>query len=298
MKPLNMLNYLVKEGFVSLWKNRMMALASMSTISVCLIILGMSYFLLLNLNNFLVNIESEFGIVCYIDDQTEEERIDAISKEIQSLDGIETLTYITKEEALSIYANEAEDSRVFEQFKENNPLPASFEIELSDLTYQDKIIDTLSGIPELELSYFENESDLFVKISDAIKTVAFVSILVLLIIAIFLMRNTIKLTIYIRRKEINIMKYVGASDLFIRLPFFVEGLMIGILGSSLSLAMVILIYNKAKDFILLELLGDSTLFTFVSVQDGLVHLIPITYLIGITIAIVGSMSALRKHLKV
>lgn len=298
MKPLNILNYSIKEGFVGLWKNRVMALASISTISVCLIVLGMSYFLLINLNGFLAQLESEFGIVCYLKDGLEKERVDAIYKEISSIEGIKKIEYISKEDALELYVSENGDSRVFEQFKDNNPMPASIELSLEDLNAQKNIVTILSGIPELELSYFEHESDIFLKISSAIKTGSSISIIILLLISIYLMKNTIRLTVYIRRKEINIMKYVGASDLFIRLPFIIEGIMIGLLGSSVSLGTVILVYSKLKDFLIIELLGSQQLISLVSVNEVLKPLSFMVYTVGLVIAVLGSMTAMRKHLTV
>lgn len=294
----NTIKYLCKEGFLGLWKNRLMALASIGTIVLCLLILGMSYSIAINIEEILHQVETQIGISAYINDETEESRIATIETTIKGIPYITEVNYISKEDALQTFANKQEDSALFEQFKNDNPLPASFDIKVKSIEYQEQVVNQLKTIPELQVEYFKNESAIFMTINKTIQLVSSVIIGCLVIIALLLITNTIKLTVYVRRKEINIMKYLGATDSFIRLPFIIEGILIGIIGC------IIPIYAIRKGYTLLIDLVGSVLGSFM----GGIHMVPVTTImqslvpmfvgISVGIGVLGSIIAIRKHLKV
>lgn len=292
------IKYLCKEGILGLWKNRLMALASAGTIVLCLLILGMSYSIANNIDYILTQIEMQMGITAYVSDKTEETRIQEIGESIKAMEHVTDARYISKEEALKIFAGDQESDTLFDQFKNDNPLPASFELQVDAVENQEIVVKALSNIPELQITYFEQETDLFIKINQSIQLLSAVIIGCLIIIALLLITNTIKLTVYVRRREINIMKYIGATDAFIRLPFLIEGITIGIIGCIIPMSIIYYGYNWANEIMIQSLggmLGGITLQPVGEIMNGL---IPIFAGLGIGIGVLGSAIAIHKHLRV
>lgn len=290
--------YLCKEGILGLWKNRLMALASAGTIILCLLILGMSYSIAKNIESVLHQVETQIGVSAYIRDSVEETRITEIESQIKNTDYVLEVEYISKEDALKKFASSQEDNTLFEQFKNDNPLPASFEIKVEAMQYQEEVVKKLQNIPELQVEYFKNESIIFMSINHSVQLISSILIGCLIVIALLLITNTIKLTVYVRRKEINIMKYLGATDTFIRLPFVIEGILIGIVGCIVPIWVI-----KEGYVVFLDLIGDA-LGNFmggmqlVPIAEIMQGLMPMFGLIGIGIGVLGSAIAIHKHLKV
>lgn len=290
--------YLCKEGILGLWKNRLMALASAGTIVLCLLILGMSYAIANNIDYVLGQIESKIGITAYINEQIEDTRLEEIGKVIQSMPYITEVRYVSKEEALRSFASSQENDDVFDQFKNDNPLPASFEVQVDAVENHEAVAEQLKKIPELQVTYFEQETDIFININQTIQVGSMIIIGCLIVIALLLITNTIKLTVYVRRKEINIMKYIGATDAFIRLPFVIEGVTIGLIGCIIPTAIIYYGYEWVNEMMvqnLGQLLGGISLQPMSEMMTGL---IPIFGVLGIGIGALGSAIAIRKHLKV
>lgn len=290
--------YLLKEGVSGVWKNRLMSLASIGTIVLCLLILGLSYVVASNVDYLLKQIESTIGITAYIDTELAEEEITVLKRKIENTPHVTVVTYISKEEALSSFIDEEGFGNIMEQFKKDNPLPASFEIHMDDLANQESVIKSLSQYDGIELSYFQTETPMLVQLNKSIRLVSTVIIICLTLVGILLMSNTIKLTVYIRRKEINIMKYIGAADWFIRAPFVIEGIFIGLVGALIPIFVVGGTYTW-----LTQVVYDSfaLIMKSVKLQDTTVILadfIPMSLIIGISIGAIGSGIAIRKHLKV
>ncbi len=294
----NTLKYLFKEGIVGLWKNRVMALASAGTIVLCLLILGMSYSIGTNIEYILKQIEIKFGITTYVKEDVSEERILALRSQIGSLPYVTKVDYISKEDALKAFSEGSKDDSIFNDFLKDNPLPASFEISVSGVEYQSQVVSELSKMPELEVKYLKNETNMFIKINQTISYISLVIISCLIIVGLLLMINTIKLTVYIRRKEINIMKYIGATDWFIRLPFLIEGLVIGLIGALVSILVIVLSYNWLSGVFTTNLMGMLNGLTLKDPSDIISALIPVCMGIGVSIGLIGSGMAMHKHLKV
>ncbi len=294
----NTLKYLFKEGIMGIWKNRLMAFASAGTIILCLLILGISYSIGTNINYVLHQLETKFGISAYISDKATDERIKQIKTEVETIPHVVNVVYISKEEALEFFAKDSDEDSIYKRFQDDNPLPASFEIHISSVAYQEQIVKALREIPELEIDYFKNETQMFVKIKDALNLFSTLVIIFLVVVGILLMSNTIKLTVYIRRKEINIMKYIGATDAFIRLPFVIEGIVVGCLGSLASISLVGFIYEWGQEA-LVNILRTFLAEISLKPSEQMMHsFIPMAFGIGISIGVIGSITAIRKHLKV
>ena len=275
-----------------------MALASAATIILCLLILGMSYSIAENINYVMHQIETEMGIVAYINDMTEDTRIREIERSIQGMSHVISVEYVSKEEALKNFADSQENDVLFEVFMNDNPLPASYEIRVDSVENQGTVVETLRRLPELQVEYFENETNMFLTLSKSIQFVSFIIIACLIVIALLLITNTIKLTVYVRKREITIMKYIGATDAFIRLPFIIEGVVIGLIGCAIPTWLIQYGYGWLTEYMgtsLGSFLGGIQLCAVDSIMQTL---LPIFMLLGIGIGVVGSAIAIRKHLKV
>lgn len=293
----NTLKYLFKEGIVGLWKNRAMAFASAGTIVLCLLILGMSYSIGTNIDYVLKQLEMKFGITAYVQDGLGDNKMLDLRSKIEKIPHVSKVIYISKEDALKSFSEENQ-SEIFSDFLADNPLPASFEITVNDVAFQGQVVGELKKFSELDIKYLAKETDMFIKINNTINYIAFSIIICLVIVGLMLMTNTIKLTVYIRRKEINIMKYIGATDWFIRLPFLIEGLAIGTLGALASIFIIVISYNGLSEALMSHLIGMMNGITFKSTADVMKDLIPVFLAIGIGIGLIGSGTAIRKHLKV
>jgi cell division transport system permease protein len=294
----NTVKYLFKEGILGLWKNRLMALASIGTIVLCLFILGMSYSVLGNIDHILSQIETEMGITAYIEEGIDEETIQRTRKEIQSNPYVLEVNYISKAEALLSFSREQENEELFLEFQLDNPLPASFEVKVNQVENQEEVVGVLKDYTYLDVTYFERETDIFIGINRAISVISVIVIAALIVIALLLITNTIKLTVYVRRREINIMKYIGATDTFIQLPFMIEGIFIGMIGAVLPMAGIYYLYRYLLDLSATVLQGVLGGLNLVAIEIIMKDLIPIFGIIGVGIGVLGSCIAIRKHLKV
>ncbi len=294
----NTLKYLFKEGIISLWKNRIMALASAGTIILCLLILGVSYALGNNIDYVLKQLETKFGITAYVEDGVEEERILNIRQELMTIPHVTQIEYISKEDALKIFSSESDNDALFTDFQRDNPLPASFEITVEGVEFQEQVVESLNQYSELEVVYLQKETDIFMKLNNTVNYISLGVSVCLILVGLLLMANTIKLTVYIRRKEINIMKYIGATDWFIRLPFLIEGVVIGLIGSLVSIICITLLYNSIYEFVIQHLISLLNGFQLLEVKEVVGGLIPIYLSIGMGIGLIGSGTSVHKHLKV
>ena len=282
---------------VGLWRNRTMAFASAATIVLCLLILGMSYSIGKNIDYIIAQVESRFGITAYIDEGLSDQEILRLQNELERMSAVSRVQYITKDEALLSFS-EANDASLFAMFKEDNPLPASFEIMVTDIKRQGELVGRISELEGIdEAIYFENETAGFINLRNTVNYICYGVIVCLIVVGILLMSNTIKLTVYIRRREINIMKYVGATDRFIRIPFVIEWVLIGFIGSIASSGALIAIYNGIYEMSL-EATGVLGGLNMMSVSYIIPVLVPLYMGLGVGIGLIGSVFAIHKHLKV
>ena len=298
MMKWNTLKYLFKEGIIGLWRNRTMAFASAGTIVLCLLILGMSYSIGTNIDYIIEQIESKFGITAYIQDGLSESSILSIENKIKRMPNVASITYISKDEALETFSKDNEDASLFEMFKEDNPLPASFEIIAIDIKNQGELVKSIEALEGIdEAVYLKNETETFISIRKTVNYVCYAIIACLIVVGLLLMSNTIKLTVYIRKREINIMKYVGATDSFIRVPFLIEGMLIGTLGALVAIITIALGYDWVQSMSksATGILGEISLLPTANIM---VSLVPIYLSLGIGIGLIGSAFAIHKHLKV
>ena len=235
------IRYLFKEGFRNTWTNRMMSIASICVLMSCLVLMGCATMIFLNIDSLLGRIEEENVVMVYIEDDTTASDLKQMEKSLNEIRNIKEVEFIAKEVAWQQQLDTMEESHAayFTELSSEIPLPNAYKITIDDLSLFD---DTINNIKKLDhIETIRENKDLakkLVSIRHGIEIIAVVIVAVLLAISIFIISNTIKLTVYSRRLEISIMKSVGATNGFVRLPFVVEGMILGIISGVISLGLV------------------------------------------------------------
>lgn len=296
----NILTYLIGEGFANVFKNKKQAATSFGTMCVIMIFFGICFIVVGNFNHFIKQVESQQGIQAYIVNDATDEETKEIGQKIQELDGVNTIEFISKEQALGQMKEKlGEKSYLLDGYEQNNVFPASYIITVTDLTKIDNVINGVKQMEQIKKVTSSNETiSTLVKIAKGVKLGSYVIITVLVAVSVFIISNIIKLTVYARRKEISIMKYVGATNGFIRWPFAVEGIIIGLISGAISLGIIatlyLLIAQNVNFISFLSKIGLSLL-----EFSEMFNLILIVYLVlGVGIGILGSTLSMRKYLKV
>ncbi len=296
----NVLTYLIGEGFSNIFKNKKQAATSFGTMCLIMIFFGMCFMVVGNFNHFIKQVESQQGIRAFIVNDATDEEIKTLGEQINEIEGVNTIEFISKDQALQKMKERfGKRSYLLDAYNEANILPASYVVTLTDLNLTSKVQEEIEGLENIKNITSSDETiATLIKIARGIKIGSYIIILALIVVSVFIISNTIKLTVYARRKEISIMKYVGATNSFIRWPFIVEGVIIGSFSGALSLGavagMYILMGQNAKFIGFLARLGLSLL-----AFSEMFNLILIIYMIlGIGLGVIGSSLSMRKYLKV
>ena len=295
----NRLGYLIGEGFSNVFKNKKSTGASLIIMCATMIIFGLFLILGENINHFVDNIKSEQGFQVFIKVDATDEEIKKVEEEIRKLDHISTIDFVSKEDGLNSMKERLKDTKgVLDGFNVER-LKASYMVKLDDLTKSKEIQEQILQIENVaKITSSDETITMLISLANGVRIVTGVILLLLVIISIFIIANTIKLTVHARRKEISIMKYVGATNNFIRWPFIVEGMIIGILASLISIVIV----GGAYNFIAKELVNTTFMkmigMGLVSFGDMLSSIIVVYMLLGIGIGALGSVVSMRKYLKV
>ncbi len=294
------MRYTLKQGFKNIARNKMFSIASIATMSACIFLFGIFFAIITNFNHMVKSAEEGVAVVVYFDEEATDKQVEYIGELIQKYDGVAEVKYVSAEQALEDFLSDylEGNEELAEGFKDDNPLINSdnYEVYLESVEKQDavvKYIEKIDGVRKV------NKSDVVAKtLSKFNVLLAYISaaiILILLIVAVFLISNTVSMGITIRREEIAIMKYIGAKDAFVRAPFMIEGVLIGIAGAAIPLGILYFAYQKAASAITsrFSLLGID----FLSVGEVYKTLLPISLVLGIGIGFLGSFLTIRKHLK-
>ncbi len=242
------LRYLLKEGFRNTWANRMMSLASICVLMSCLVLMGCASMLFLNIDSLLARIEEENVVMVYIADGTADADEIAMGESLKAIKNVKEVEFIKKETAWEeqLATMEEAQAEFFKEMSDEIPLPDAYKVTVDDLQQFDSTINDIKRLNHIDT--IRENKDLakrLVSIRHGIEIIAIVIISVLLAISIFIISNTIKLTVYSRRLEISIMKSVGATNSFVRLPFVVEGMILGLISGIISLGLVWGFYEMA-----------------------------------------------------
>ncbi len=292
------LKYLIKEGFRNTWTNRMMSIASICVLMSCLVLIGSASMMFLNIDSLLGKIEEENVIMVYISDGTTDEEIANMENEIKACGNIKQVEFVSKEDAWAEQLSTMEDAQAefFTQISSDIPLPDAYKVTVENL---DQFNDTVSKLKQLQhidtIRENQNLAKKLVAIRQGITVIAFVIIAVLFVISLFIISNTIKLTVYSRRLEISIMKSVGATNSFVRLPFVVEGMILGIVSGIISLGLVCGLYELAVNEFA-DLLSTFNGLDFLKFQNYALPMLGIFVAIGVVTGVGGSLITMSKYL--
>ncbi|MBE6008479.1 MAG: ABC transporter permease [Lachnospiraceae bacterium] len=297
---LRSIKYFLKEGITGLFKNRLMTIASIAAVAFCVFMITLTYSVMANLNGMLGQLEEDIGVVVFLEKDAHAEDIQRINDDLKKVPHVTEVSYIPPDEALTGLSEKWEAGGILEGFTgDNNPLSSSFEIDIDDITNQGEVIEALGNIKGIrKIRHAATETELLTKLSSGVKIGGACLLLLIAIIAIVTIVNTIKVSIYIRRDEIGIMKLIGATDWFVRWPFLVEGAIIGIIGAAIPTAVCWLIYERVVMAINDAIPVIKNVFTFCSGIEIFSILLPVAIGAGVLLGVVGSMMSLRKHLKV
>lgn len=291
--------YTIKQGFINIFRNKWFSLASIATIGACLFLFGIFYALLMNFQNIVKNAQENVSITVLFEEGISQERIEEIGGLIDKRPEVSKKIFVSADEAWESfkveYLGEYADG-----FTEN-PLAdsANYEVYLSDVSLQPALVTYLEGLDGVRSV---NRSEITASTLTGINAlVAYVSIGIigiLFAVSIFLISNTVTIGISVRKEEISIMKYIGATDFFVRSPFVIEGMLIGIIGALIPIGIIYVIYNSVIEYIVTKFSTLTKLLSFLPVETIFSQLLPISVIMGVGIGFLGSITTVRKHLRV
>ena len=295
--------YTIKQGIKNIWKNKLFSLASIATMTACIFLFGLFYTIVTNFQSMVKDAEAGVAVTVLFDDGISQEQIDQIGQLIGAREEVDHYDYISADEAWDSFKEGyfAGNESVAESFGGDNPLvnSSSYAIYLKDVSMQQSLVDylqTIDGVRSVKQSVIVANT-----LTDFNKLIGYISagiIVILLGVAVFLISNTITVGISVRREEIGIMKLIGATDFFVRGPFIVEGMIIGLIGAAIPLGILYVLYGKVIVYIADKFRFISNMMNFLPVEEVFHTLVPVALILGVGIGFLGSCITIRKHLKV
>ncbi len=296
--------YAIRQGFRNLFRNSMFSLASILTMSACIFLFGAFFAVILNVRSLVTNIEEEVGITVLFDEDATEEEIRTIGDQIRTREEVTEVTYTSPEEAWETFQKEyfGDNPEYAAGFADDNPLAhsASYTVKVRTIEEQTDVANFISGLDGVrEVNQSAKAVSTLIGFNNLLTYVSIAIILILLVIAVFLISNTIATGINVRREEIGIMKLIGATDSFVRAPFIVEGILLGIIGAALPLLILYYTYDLIMNhlftrFGILETMAGA----LPSLYQVFQYIMPVSLILGIGIGLTGSIITVRKHLDV
>lgn len=288
--------YFIREAVVSVRRNGLMSVASVSTVALSLLILGLFLIMVLNLNNMASVLESQVQVTVYLQDNLTDREMREIGTRITKMPGITQVIYVTKDEALSRFKERlGEQQGILNALGDTNPLPNSFEVKVDKPELVKPTAQAIGEFKGVENARFGQEiiEQLF-KLTRMIRVFGVVLIIFLAFAALFIISNTIRLTVFARRREIGIMKYVGATDWFIRWPFLIEGMILGFSGALIA----VLLLTKTYGMFTEQIYQSMTFLPVIPKYPFLTNIGLLLLLTGMVIGALGSTISLRRFLRV
>nr|MBP3599042.1 permease-like cell division protein FtsX [Eubacterium sp.] len=303
MRGISVFAYSVKQGLISLRKNKLFTIASISTMAACLFLFGIFYFIVSNFQYMIDEVETSVGLTVFFEEGASQEQMDAIGIAIEDRKEVDHMEFISAEQAWENFVKEnfADDTELVESFGEDNPLAdsASYEVYLKDVAAQETVATYIEGIEGVRMVKRSADAAQGLENANALVTYISVAIIaILLAVSIFLINSTISTGITVRRAEIAIMRLMGASDFFIRAPFIVEGVVIGVIGAVIPVVVLVFSYGSIINYINKKFDLLSSWLTFLDAGEVFVVLIPVCVLIGVGVGFLGSFVTVHKHLDV
>ena len=297
------IGYQTKQGFKNIGRNKMFSVASIATMAACIFLFGIFFSIVTNFRYMVQKAEEGVAITVFFDEEATDAQIKKIGDELKSQDGVLKVNFVSADEAWDSFKDEyfGDAKELADGFKDDNPLSGSdnYEVYMSDVSKQKDVVsyaEKLDGVSKV------NKSDVVAKtltsVNRLIYYVSIVLIGILLAVSIFLISNTVTMGIIVRREEIAIMKYIGAKDGFVRAPFIIEGLVIGLIGAVIPLVILYFVYDKAVAYVMTKFSLLNNIIEFLPVTTVSRTLLPVGLILGVGIGFIGSAFTIRKHLRV
>ena len=299
VKKIRIFFHSIEEAFKSVFRNASLSIASISCIAITLILVAVSVILSYNVNSFTSDIEKDVTIVAFLDKEVTQEQIDEIKTKITNLDNIATIEFESKQQLIDEMKEENADlENILNQYtEETNPLQDTYLVKVENIETIGKTAEEIENIEGVSIvKYGEGMVEDLVNVFDVVKNITYIVVIGLVLVTAFLISNTIKITIQTRKRQIEIMRLVGASNAFIKLPFFFEGLLLGALGS------IIPIIACCYGYMYLYERFGGQLFTpiikLVNPDLIILNIILFVIVIGVVVGALGSYRAVRRYLKI
>ncbi len=292
--------YTLKQGVINIFRNKLFSLASIATISACLFLFGLFYAVILNFQNVVRTAEEDVSVTVFFKDGTTQEEMEQIGEQIRARDEVSEAKFISADEAWAEWAPEniGED---YNEIYTENPLEGmdNYEIYMNDVSKQESLVGWLESIPQVdEVRHSEVAATTLTGVNALVAYTSVGIIAILLAVSVFLINNTVMIGISVRKSEIEIMKYIGATDFFVRSPFVIEGILIRPSGSNEPIGLIYVLYKKVIDYVMIEFPSLSGLMQFLPVSEIYRTLLPVCLGLGAGIGFLGSFITVRKHLRV
>lgn len=294
----NIFGYLVGEGFRNVWKNKKSTFACLGIMCATMLIFGIFFIIGENIEHAMNEIQASQGMEVFIKDEIEDQtKMDEIGTQIRAIQGVNNTQFVSKDEALN---------KMKERFKDKQYLlegytifPASYIVTLTELSLSDQVQNEIMKIDGIKKITVRNDTiNSLIVIGNGVRVITITVLVLLVLISIFIITNTIKLTVHARRKEISIMKYVGATNGFIRWPFIVEGIIIGLMAAAISILAIGLIYNGMADKIQSSPVVQNINIALLGFKDMINLIIVVYFTLGIGVGVIGSTISMRRYLEV
>jgi len=295
--------YTIKQGFSNLFRNKWYTLASIATMSACLLMLGVFYSVAANFQHIVKNVEEVVSFTVFFEEGLSDERIEEIGNLIRGREDVAKCEFISAEQAWADYQKENFQDKADELLAgyPENPLANSMNYEVfpTDVSKLEPLKQYIQSIPGVrKINSLDEVASTLTTVNTLISYVSIGIIIVLLLVSVFLISNTVTVGISVRKAEINIMKYIGATDFLVRAPFVIEGVIIGLLGAVIPLYAIYELYSAVLNFMIKEFANLSKLLDFLPVATIFDFLLPISLIVGVGIGFFGSVTTVRKHLNV
>ena len=294
--------YTLKQGVKNIKRNWMFSLASIITMAACIFLVGVFYSLVTNVDNIAHKVEQEVPVTVFFDEGTTDEQMQEVGNLIQARPEVERVEFESGDQAWQNFKDKYfQGSDAADGFKDDNPLvnSSNYQVYLNQIEKQTELVNYIQSLEHVrEVNQSEQAANTLGSFNKLVSYASIIIIAILLLISIFLISNTVSVGISVRKEEIGIMKYIGATDAFVRAPFVLEGMVLGVIGAAIPLAALYFLYNTAVEFVLTKFNVLTGVVDFIPVWQIYQVLLPIGLLLGIGIGFIGSIWTTRTHLRV
>ena len=294
--------YTLRQGIKNIRRNLMFSIASVLTMTACIFLFGVFYSIVNNVNNIAHKVEEEVPITVFFEEGTTEEEMQAVGEQIKERPEVARIEFESADDAWESFKEQYfQGSDAAEGFKDDNPLvnSANYRVYLNTIEKQNALSSYIAGLEHVrEVNQSEEAAQTLGSINRLVSYASIAVIAILRVISVFLISNTVSVGISVRKEEIAIMKYIGATDAFVRAPFVLEGLVLGIIGAAIPLVALYFAYNTTVQYVLDKFNVLTGVVEFIPVFRIYENLVPISLLLGMGIGLIGSFWTTRKHLKV